>query len=191
MKVGDHVWFKQASKAWKSRGLDPKEQGTVVDLYRAPMTGQLRIDVQFGSTGPTELAIPIEEMERGQDASGPGPLVNDSRAVPRRASARKDVAQRAVSCCHRAEPGKGQLSKKSIVDNEEPVRQLAKKVMLENPGLTGAELLEKFEVFLKMSAKPYSPLWPNTFGGPTTLRGEQNDPCPMPRRATPHRDETV
>jgi hypothetical protein len=38
---------------------------------------------------------------------------------------------------------------KNIVDNEEPARHFAKKVMRENPGLTEAELFRKFEAAVK------------------------------------------
>jgi hypothetical protein len=42
-----------------------------MDLYRAPMTGELKVDVRFGPDGVTELAIPVEDLERGTDeASG-------------------------------------------------------------------------------------------------------------------------
>ena len=43
---------------------DAKAQGVVVDIYRAPMTGEIKVDVRFGSFGPVELAIPVDEMER-------------------------------------------------------------------------------------------------------------------------------
>jgi hypothetical protein len=64
MKVGDRVRFKQLSKTWRSRGLDAKAQGTVAGIYRAPITGEIKVDVRFGSDGPIELAIPVDEMER-------------------------------------------------------------------------------------------------------------------------------
>ncbi len=72
MKVGDHVSFRASSKAWRSRGLASAAHGIVVDLYRAPITGELKIDVRFGPDAVTELAIPIEDMERvPDDAAGP------------------------------------------------------------------------------------------------------------------------
>jgi hypothetical protein len=71
MKLGDHVRFKQSSKTWRSRGLDAKAQGVVVDIYRAPMTGKIKVDVRFGSFGPVELAIPVDEMERVPEPGSP------------------------------------------------------------------------------------------------------------------------
>ena len=71
MKVGDQVRFRATSKAWRSRGLDPRAKGIIMDLYRAPVTGELKVDVRFGPDGVTELAIPVEDLERGTDeASG-------------------------------------------------------------------------------------------------------------------------
>jgi hypothetical protein len=67
MKVGDQVRFRATSKAWRSRGLNPGAQGTVTDLYRAPMTRELKVDVRFGPDGVTELAILVEDMERITD----------------------------------------------------------------------------------------------------------------------------
>jgi hypothetical protein len=64
MNVGDRVRFKQSSKTWRSRRLDAKAQGIVVDIYRAPMTGEIKVNVRFDSGGSTELAIPVDEMER-------------------------------------------------------------------------------------------------------------------------------
>jgi hypothetical protein len=71
MKVGDRVRFRTTSKAWRSRGLDPKAQGIVMDLHRAPMSGELKVDVRFGPSTVTELAIPIEDVERVPETSGP------------------------------------------------------------------------------------------------------------------------
>ena len=72
MKVGDRVRFRATSKAWRSRDVDPSAHGIVMDLYRAPMTGEWKIDVRFGPDAATQLAIPIEDMERvPDDAAGP------------------------------------------------------------------------------------------------------------------------
>jgi hypothetical protein len=64
MKVGNRVRLKQSSKTWRSRGLDAKAQGIVTDIYRAPIIGEIKVDVRFSSDGPIELAIPVDEMER-------------------------------------------------------------------------------------------------------------------------------
>ena len=42
-----------------------------MDFYRAPMTGEVKIDVRFDASSATELAIPIEDVERVPETSDP------------------------------------------------------------------------------------------------------------------------
>jgi hypothetical protein len=63
MKAGDRVKFRATSKAWRSRGLTADAQGTVMEIYRAAIRGDLKVDVRFGDGIEVERGIDIEELE--------------------------------------------------------------------------------------------------------------------------------
>jgi hypothetical protein len=67
MKSGDRVRFRATSKAWRSHGLSPEAQGVVVEIYRAAMRGDLKVDVRFGKDMNVERGIDIDELERVPD----------------------------------------------------------------------------------------------------------------------------
>jgi hypothetical protein len=67
MKAGDRVRFRATSKAWRSHGLSPNAQGVVVDIYRAAIKGDLKVDVRFGKDMNVERGFDIDEFERIQD----------------------------------------------------------------------------------------------------------------------------
>jgi hypothetical protein len=67
MKAGDRVRFRASSKAWRSHGLSPDAQGIVVDIYRAAMKGDLKVDVRFGKDMSPERGFDINEFERVPD----------------------------------------------------------------------------------------------------------------------------
>jgi hypothetical protein len=67
MKAGDRVRFRATSKAWRSHGLTPEAQGIVVEIYRAAMRGDLKVDVRFGKDMRIERGIDIDELERVPD----------------------------------------------------------------------------------------------------------------------------
>jgi hypothetical protein len=67
MKSGDRVRFRATSKAWRSHGLTPQAQGVVVEIYRAPIKGDLKVDVRFGKDMKMERGIDIDELERVPD----------------------------------------------------------------------------------------------------------------------------
>src|SRR6185312_11711748 len=63
MKAGDRVRFRAGSKAWRSHGVTREAQGIVVEIYRAAMRGELKVDVRFGKDMKVERGIDIEELE--------------------------------------------------------------------------------------------------------------------------------
>jgi hypothetical protein len=67
MKAGDRVRFRATSKAWRSHGLVPTAQGVVVEIYRAAIRADLKVDVRFGKDMKVERGIDIEELERIPD----------------------------------------------------------------------------------------------------------------------------
>jgi len=67
MKSGDRVRFRATSKAWRSHGLYPEAQGIVVEIYRAAIRGDLKVDVRFGKDMKIERGIDIDELERVPD----------------------------------------------------------------------------------------------------------------------------
>jgi hypothetical protein len=64
MKAGDRVRFRATSKAWRSHGLTPNAQGVVVEIYRAAIRGDLKVDVRFGKDMNVERGIDVDELER-------------------------------------------------------------------------------------------------------------------------------
>lgn len=71
MKAGDRVRFRASSRAWRSHGLSPEAQGIVVEIYRAAMRGDLKVDVRFGKDMNVERGIDIDELERVPDPKPP------------------------------------------------------------------------------------------------------------------------
>jgi hypothetical protein len=71
MRAGDRVRFRASSKAWRSHGLNPDAQGIVVDIYRAAMRGDLKVDVRFGKEMIPERGIDIDELERVPEPAQP------------------------------------------------------------------------------------------------------------------------
>jgi len=67
MRAGDRVRFRAASRAWRSHGLTPGAQGVVVEIYRAAIRGDLKVDVRFGKDMNVERGIDIDELERIPD----------------------------------------------------------------------------------------------------------------------------
>jgi hypothetical protein len=54
----------------------PEAQGVVVEIYRAAMRGDLKVDVRFGKEMNVERGIDIGELERVPD---PKPLSSPMR----------------------------------------------------------------------------------------------------------------
>jgi hypothetical protein len=67
MRAGDRVKFRPTSKAWRSHGLNPNAQGVVVEIYRAAIRGDLKVDVRFGKDMNIERGIDIDELETIHD----------------------------------------------------------------------------------------------------------------------------
>lgn len=71
MKAGDRVRFRASSRAWRSHGLSPEAQGIVVEIYRAAMRGDLKVDVRFGKDMNVERGIDIDQLERVPEPKPP------------------------------------------------------------------------------------------------------------------------
>ena len=64
MKAGDRVKFRAGAKGWKSRGLAADNvEGSVIELYRAPPRGHIKVDVKFNGSETVERGIDVEELE--------------------------------------------------------------------------------------------------------------------------------
>jgi hypothetical protein len=64
MKAGDRVKFRAGAKGWKSRGLAADNaEGSVIELYRAPPRGHIKVDVRFDGSETVERGIDVEDLE--------------------------------------------------------------------------------------------------------------------------------
>jgi hypothetical protein len=68
MRVGDRVRFRDDSRAWRSRGLDPAARGRVMELYRVPPLGEIKADVRFDTMTAPERGLSVEDLEVLKDA---------------------------------------------------------------------------------------------------------------------------
>jgi len=63
MRAGDRVRFRAASRAWRAHGLAEPAQGVVLDIYRAALRGDLKVDVRFAEMVQPICGIDIDALE--------------------------------------------------------------------------------------------------------------------------------
>lgn len=62
MKAGDRVKFRAGTRAWKVRGLAADAEGFVVELYRTPPKGAIKVDGKFDGSTQIERGIDVEDL---------------------------------------------------------------------------------------------------------------------------------
>jgi hypothetical protein len=72
MKAGDRVKFRAGATGWKSRGLAANNvDGSVIEPYRAPPRGHIKVDVKFAGSETIERGIDVEDLETVQHPASP------------------------------------------------------------------------------------------------------------------------